>query len=151
MHNQGVWCAILAYTDSLSGTAQVSPSFWLSAEMSFISGWGCENPVRCVNDPVGEVGWAPSLWALAVTTALKGTEDRWSLLLPKLSESTDTIWCGWPTIPHYRAMRGDAGDAVLLALLLFINRFFAGNSPLNMGWTRWKCRCWLCESPPNEG
>ena len=38
-----------------------------------------------------------------------------------------------PPHTHYRAVRGDADDAVLLALFLFINRFFAGNSPLNMG------------------
>ena len=86
------------YIDSLSGIGQVSPSFWVSVEISFISGWGCENPVRCINDPAGEVGWAPSLWAPAVTAALKGREDRWSSLLPTLSESTDTIWYGWPTI-----------------------------------------------------
>jgi hypothetical protein len=30
-------------------------------------------------------------------------------------------------------VRGDADDAVLLVLFLFINRFFAGNSSLNMG------------------
>ena len=59
--------------------------------------------------------------------------DRWSLLPPKLSDSADTIWYGWPTITHYRAMRGNAGDADLVALFFLINRFFAGNSPLNMG------------------